>query len=209
MADMAAVVAPEAAIVHEAGAIIMRLDWAMAFPQFGRWRLAPAGLAQGGSPKGGAQPRTRGEALQLCPLRNPALAFYEENDHVILHFKRRRNRFTWLTNLVLPLPDEKKVELDTMGSQVWRMLDGQTSISNISRALASKYRLAPREAELSLQDYLKLLSRRGYIVFLQPAAIQTPGTATGDRVAATGDRVAAGGVPVAATEPPVTRKKRS
>jgi nucleoid DNA-binding protein len=46
------------------------------------------------------------------------------------------------------------------------MLDGSNTVSSIVEALAKKHHLSKREAELSVQQYFKELSRRNYIAFM-------------------------------------------
>jgi len=57
----------------------------------------------------------------------------------------------------------KTVELDAMGSAVWRHIDGRHSAGAIATALAANYRLDPREAELAVAQFLRQLGQRGAI----------------------------------------------
>lgn len=107
------------------------------------------------------------ELLELRPVRNSELEWSEENERVVLRVKHGERR-SWklrLVNLLVPLPPDRRVALDAIGTDVWRMLDGQNTVGRIAKTLAKKYKLTPREAELSLQQYFKELGRRGYIGF--------------------------------------------
>jgi hypothetical protein len=108
---------------------------------------------------------SRSEWLKLRPLRNPQLEWHEEDGEIILVIKRAHNWKTRLLNLLFPLPEEKRVALDKIGADVWRLLDGQNTVGQIVKTLAGKYQIEPREAELSLQQYFKELGRRGYVGF--------------------------------------------
>ena len=108
---------------------------------------------------------SRREWLALTPVRNPALEWAEEEGGVVLHIKRARNWKTRLLNLLFPLPEEHRVALDSIGSMVWRLSDGGSTIEQIARALARELQIERREAELSLQQFFKELGRRGYIGF--------------------------------------------
>ncbi len=57
----------------------------------------------------------------------------------------------------------KTVELDAMGSTVWRLIDGKRSVGAIAAALAGRYGLDPREAELAVAEFLRQLGRRGAV----------------------------------------------
>ncbi|EHJ49245.1 hypothetical protein DFW101_3246 [Solidesulfovibrio carbinoliphilus subsp. oakridgensis] len=57
----------------------------------------------------------------------------------------------------------KTVELDAMGSAVWRLIDGRRSLGDIAAALAGRFGLDAREAELAVAEFLRQLGRRGAI----------------------------------------------
>ena len=60
-------------------------------------------------------------------------------------------------------PLRKTVELDAMGSAVWRLIDGTRSAGEIAAALAARYDLDAREAEVAVAEFLRQLGRRGAI----------------------------------------------
>ena len=118
------------------------------------------------------------EVLGAVPVRNRLLEWTEEPEGVVLRVPlRREGVFRWV-NRVLPAPDHRKVALDEIGSEVWRMCDGATPVEGIIRALAKKYQLNRREVELSLSLYLKQLARRGFLG-LVAADAAPPETAAG------------------------------
>jgi hypothetical protein len=57
----------------------------------------------------------------------------------------------------------KTVELDRLGTAVWRAIDGRSSVADIAAGLARDFQLDPREAELAVAAFLRLLGRRGAI----------------------------------------------
>lgn len=103
--------------------------------------------------------------LALRPWRNPALQWFEEENRVILHIQRQQNWKTKILNLFVPLPEERKIALDAIGTHVWRMLDGKNTVGAIARSVAKEYKLVEREAELSVQQFFRELARRGYVGF--------------------------------------------
>lgn len=108
--------------------------------------------------------------LGLRPVRNPELEWSQDGGKVMLVLKHQKQP-GWkqrLVELFLPTPPNRQVELDTIGSEVWLLIDGQRTMGSIAGELAQKYQLSPREAELSLQQYCKELGRRGYIGFVKP-----------------------------------------
>ena len=108
---------------------------------------------------------SRRQWLALRPLRNPQLEWRDEDDTVILEIKRVKNWKTQMLNLLIPIPSEHTVELDRIGTDVWRLMDGTRTIGQIARDLAEQHQIEKREAEVSLQQFFKELGRRGYIGF--------------------------------------------
>ena len=76
-------------------------------------------------------------------------------------FIRRRgwHRYVFL----LPRDQERRVELDTLGSFVWGLCEEKASVRQIILAVAERYRLSRREAEVSVIGYIKNLGTRGFI----------------------------------------------
>lgn len=109
------------------------------------------------------------EMLQLRPVRNPGLEWEEEEGRVVLHIRHfeKRNWKMRLVNLLISMPDNRRIVLDAIGTDVWQMTDGQNTLGRIAKSLAEKYKLSPREAELSLQQFFKELGRRGYVGFVK------------------------------------------
>jgi hypothetical protein len=125
-----------------------------------------------GSPSGkskkAAAPSWR-EMLLLKPVRNPSLEWAEDEERVVLtiHHETQTNWKARLMGLVVAMPKDRRVVLDAIGSDVWRLTNGENTLGFIAKKLAKKYKLSPREAELSLQQFFKELGRRGYIGFLK------------------------------------------
>jgi hypothetical protein len=120
------------------------------------------GTSGKGAPKGAV---TRRELLSICPVRNPALEWAEEDEQVVLHVKRANNWKTRLITIFTQVPESRRVVLDPIGTHVWLMMDGETTFEAIAKSLAGEFQLMPREAELSLQQFFKELGRRGYVLF--------------------------------------------
>ncbi|MFO8085986.1 MAG: PqqD family protein [Desulfobacterales bacterium] len=79
----------------------------------------------------------------------------------------------WITALIKRFADApekpvtKKLELDTLGSAVWDLLDGKRSVKQVIKIFAQKYRLHPKEAETSVTLFLRQLGKRGLVGFRQ------------------------------------------
>lgn len=117
--------------------------------------------------------RARREFLALRPARNPVIEWSETDGKITLVIPRASSWKVKLINVFFPVPTDKKVVLDAIGSHVWARCDGQNSIDALSRELQQHYKLGAREAELSLQQFFKDLGRRGYIGFATEKRVES------------------------------------
>jgi len=115
---------------------------------------------------------TRHQALAIKPLHNPNLEWeYNEEGYVVAMLTRRSGLTGKLTSFFIAAPGERRIVLDEVGSFVWKMCDGQHSVEQISEALSDKYILTSREVEVSLNEYLRMLAKRGMILVAVPQEI--------------------------------------
>ena len=114
---------------------------------------------------------TRKDILAAVPFRNPLIdweireagAASREGPEVLLRVPRRQDRWGKILNRLFEGPPYRQVVLDELGTDVWQMCDGETSVEALIRALAKKHKLERREVEISLTMYLRTLARRGFI----------------------------------------------
>ena len=114
--------------------------------------------------------------LRALPLRNSRIDWSaDEEGLVTLRIPQRQDRWARFLNRIATAPDHRRVALDEIGSDVWRLCDGATTVEAVVRALMKKYKLSRREVELSLSLYLKQLAKRGYLgLALAPAPGAAP-----------------------------------
>ena len=65
-------------------------------------------------------------------------------------------------------PIIRKFELDRLGVEVWRMMDGRSTVREVIERFASAHQLNLREAEVSMLAYLRTLAGRGIMVLAMP-----------------------------------------
>lgn len=112
------------------------------------------------------RPATRAEALRWKPIRSSSLEWNDEDGRVQLRVPvELSGRWRRLLSRALKAPPYREVELDELGSFVWRLCDGTRTAKAIASALQSEFRLMQPEAEASLLSFLASLSQRGYISF--------------------------------------------
>jgi len=111
---------------------------------------------------------TREQALNAVPVRNEAVnTQYGDNEEAILTFYVQQRG--WLVSMLrfLRKPDtismQKRLQLDEIGTLIWQLSDGKTSVLDMIDLLCDRYRLHRKEAEKSLLAFLRMLGERGLI----------------------------------------------
>jgi hypothetical protein len=111
---------------------------------------------------------SRREALACIPVKNRNVREQrlENGDVVVVYPMMVR---PWMETLARWLgadatpPRTAKLQLDRLGSAVWVMLDGQTSLQRIAAAFSETHRLERKEAEVAVTQFIRELGRRGLI----------------------------------------------
>ena len=136
-----------------------------------------------------APPLRRSDFLRLKPIRNPMVK-WEKNEKgeikIIIPLKkikeirekvesgkRRKRKKPGLFSKLFPEPKEKRIQLDEIGSVVWELCDGNRTVKDIIDYLYEKYKLLPRESEISLNTYLNSLVKRGLMGFILPEDLKS------------------------------------
>ena len=105
--------------------------------------------------------------LNSRPARNEALTWAEtESGEARITVRRQENWKTRLLAKAFYIPEERNITLDEVGTQVWGMCDGRTSVGQMIEGLRERYKLDRKEAEVSLLAYLKTLGQKNFVGFL-------------------------------------------
>ena len=64
---------------------------------------------------------------------------------------------------LVQVPEQRQVELDEVGSDVWEWCDGSATVAELTSRLAAHQKLNPREAEVSLTQFLQDLAKRRFL----------------------------------------------
>ena len=118
---------------------------------------------------GRRQPKlTKQRALASYPVRNQTVEWRGDGAETVLVVRRREDWVGRLLTLFFVVPKERKIELDPVGSYVWRHCDGQHTVAELIQDLAQKYKLNRKEAEVSLTAFLRQLGRKRLIAIAVP-----------------------------------------
>ncbi len=115
------------------------------------------------------QPSIGREAMfKSKPVRNDGLEWKKtEEEEVAVTLSRDENNWKIkVLSKVFWIPKSRTLVLDRVGSQVWDMCDGRTTVEAMIRRLSESHKLNLKEAEISLLAYLKQLGKKGLLGFV-------------------------------------------
>jgi hypothetical protein len=101
--------------------------------------------------------------LASRPLRNPGIKYTEKNGEVHLTIERRKTLGAALLSKIFIMPEKRVLVLDSIGSEVWLLCDGKNKVADIIKRFTAKHRISAYEAELSLLEFFKMLTKRGLL----------------------------------------------
>ncbi|MBM3278023.1 MAG: PqqD family protein [Candidatus Handelsmanbacteria bacterium] len=122
--------------------------------------------------------------LNSRPARNELLRWeITEAGEAQIIIQRQDNWKVRLLSKVFYIPKERKITLDAIGTEVWQMCTGRATVGQMIEALAEKYQLNRKEAEVSLLSYLKTLGQKRFVGFALEAnpAARKKGSASGKK----------------------------
>lgn len=113
------------------------------------------------------RPKMTAEALWrhwqgVRPQRSDAV-FWDERDGTVTLTVPRTDWVGRLLRWLTARPLKRRIELDEIGSLVWKLCDGQHTVGEIADALVQRYQLMRREALASLAEFLTQLRKRGAV----------------------------------------------
>ncbi len=114
------------------------------------------------------QTLSRTEALACIPKQNETATWTElEDGNIIFTYAIPLSRFFQalhrkFTKNSIETPT-KRLELDAMGSYVWKLIDGERSVGTIISTFAQEYKVSNMEAETAVTSFIKTLGQRGFI----------------------------------------------
>ena len=115
---------------------------------------------------------TRQQALQIYPIRNPGLEWVEDEEGDV-HAKlvRKDDLKTRMVAGLMNVPESRELRLDEVGSFVWSLCDGEHTLNDLVEAMMERHKLGRREVEVSLNEFMRMLAKRGMIAVAVPRAV--------------------------------------
>ncbi len=94
----------------------------------------------------------------------------EEGNAVILveiEYKGLKGKILKALSLT-PLPKYKRIVLDRMGTEVWKLCDGKHTVEDIVRHMMKKTGMSRRNMEIAVYTYLRMLVEKGLVEVIIP-----------------------------------------
>lgn len=110
------------------------------------------------------QPRSRTDALSAVPVPMPEIRA-SLTDQGLVRITHPAVLRPWMKRFIpasMHLP-ERTLELDAMGTFVWKLMDGTASVGELARRVTEEYACLPAEAEQAVALFVKQLGQRGII----------------------------------------------
>ncbi len=111
---------------------------------------------------------TKSQALTLTPVKNiESSEITLDSGVVVIHYPvtMRPWMAKWIQRFKGPSPQtgSRKLQLDNLGTEVWKMIDGKRTVRDIVDAFAETHQVEGREAEMAVTQFLRNLGKRGLI----------------------------------------------
>ncbi|MGG7165777.1 PqqD family protein [Clostridium ihumii] len=100
--------------------------------------------------------------LEKVPFRNEKINWDDSGESIVLIIKR--DSFAEkIMHKIFKKPEVIKIELEKIGSTVWRLCDGHNNVYEISEKLKESHGEDIEPALPRLIEYIKILINNGYI----------------------------------------------
>jgi hypothetical protein len=111
---------------------------------------------------------TRAQALEVIPMKSQNVKEFRlaSGDLLVEYPLTMRPWIAALARRFRKTPEDnltRKLQLDSLGTEVWEMLDGHRSVRQIIQIFAEIHRVSTKEAEISVTRFIRALGRRGLI----------------------------------------------
>ena len=111
-------------------------------------------------------PLDRRASLATRPVRNTRVKWADKPEGILLTITVRSPTQGTMFSKLFPMPATREVQLDEMGSEVWRLCDGEHTTADLLEWMRTRYQFSYKEAELGITKYLKELVKRNLVVLV-------------------------------------------
>jgi len=111
---------------------------------------------------------SRTDALYCIPIRNPMVveSRMDSGEMLLSYTETLKPWFAGILrrmNKASEIRRTRKLQLDILGTGVWDLVDGKSTVMEIIDSFAGIHQLYHKEAEVSVIQFLRELGRRGIV----------------------------------------------
>lgn len=111
---------------------------------------------------------SRADALCCIPIRNPMVveSRMDSGEMLLSYTETLKPWFAGILrrmNKASEISRTRKLQLDILGTGVWDLVDGKSTVMEIIDSFAGIHQLYHKEAEVSVIQFLRELGRRGIV----------------------------------------------
>jgi hypothetical protein len=116
---------------------------------------------------------TKNNALLCIPEKNSLVEeiFLDSGDLILSCPVMYKPFFIKIRKMMRRNPEKsfrRKIQLDSLGVDVWSLLDGEKNVKTIIKEFAALHTLNDKESEISVTLFLRLLGEKGLIGIKEP-----------------------------------------
>ena len=116
---------------------------------------------------------TKNNALLCIPEKNSLVEeiFLDSGDLILSYQAIYKPFFIKMRKIIRKNPEKsfrRKIQLDSLGVDVWSLLDGEKNVKTIIKEFAALHTLNYKEAEISVTLFLRSLGEKGLIGIKEP-----------------------------------------
>ena len=105
--------------------------------------------------------------MDYVPRRNKNFAGDEDKNGIVTVHIKWRGPYHKIATVLFHKPSESHIELDDVGSFIWRAIDGQKTVYDLSQMLEAQYPDMEQPVN-RLVEFLKILHNNEFIVYNVP-----------------------------------------
>lgn len=105
--------------------------------------------------------------MDFVPVCNPAYTWDADKDNIVTVHVVNKGFYNWLAQKLFKRPRISHIKLDEYGSFVWRQMDGEKTIYDISRLVEKKFGKKAEPIVERLVKYFQILYQNKFIGYVK------------------------------------------
>ncbi len=107
--------------------------------------------------------------MDLIPIPDSGITFREEESGCITLLVHRKGFFDRLAQKLVHKSDTSEIELDEMGSFIWKLLDGRTTVYELGKPVREQFGEAAEPLYERIVKYMQILNSYRFVKFSKAA----------------------------------------